>query len=308
MNSKLLIVAAFSANDAPLCERQMDFIHRLNGKKQVGHILLVANADCHAEMRTRIRVTAEIAFESVTETIAPAVAKDHAHHKVRQMNNLFRHAAQTAQTHFRWPWFWLEPDCVPVKADWIERLASAYDSQPKKYLGLVSGEKPFMARCGVYYAAASYELDKLCLTDVPFPVATSDRVAPSATKSDLIQYLKIESVEDLAKISEKAVVVHGDKAGIFAENWVAPQSSCRSESGLKTIVVNDGEVQSPTFIPAMNPGEIANEIKQHLSPPRQTRRSKAEALDKKHRLDCVATNGAKSSTTVRGAKRPAQPT
>lgn len=276
MNQKLLIVLAVSANDGPLAERLLDFIHKLNGKKQVGHLLIVANSDLHAELRTRIRITAELAFESVTETIAPAVAKENAHHKVRQMNNLFRHAAQTVQTHFRWPWFWLEPDCVPVKTDWLERLASAYESQPKKYVGLVSGEKPFMARCGVYYPAASYEVDKLCLTDVPFPVATADKVVPSATRSDLIQYLKIESVEDLAKISEKAVVVHGDKAGVFAENWEAPQSSCRNESGLKTIVVNDGgplprqalvELTDETaalLTGAMQPQEIAKEIKEFL--------------------------------------------
>ncbi len=219
--NKLLIVIPFSANDAPIAERNLDHIYRMNGKCANGHVLLVANSDVHAEMRAKIRVTAELAFESVTETITPAIDPKLANSKFHQMNNLFRHAAKIVQSYFRWPWFWMEADCVPVDAYWISLLAADYDTQPKKYMGLIAQDDKgkFMARCSVYYNVASYELDKLCQGESPFPRATAEKVVDSATKSDLIQYLNIETVEDLKKISDRAVVVHGDKMGIFAENW-----------------------------------------------------------------------------------------
>ncbi len=224
---KLLIAMPVCANDGPLAERALEFIYRLNAKRQVGHILLVANADLHAEMRQKIKVTADMAFESVTETVAVALPKDLANHKIKQMNNLFRHAAQTAQNSFRWPWLWLEPDCTPLKSDWIAQLAQAYDTQPRKYMGMVSknaNDKLIMARCGVYYPGASYELDKLCQGESPFATACAEKIVESASNSSLVDYLPLEWEDDIAKISPRAVICHGDKQGLVAENWSDPEA------------------------------------------------------------------------------------
>jgi len=217
--NKLLIVIPYCGNDAALAERNLDHIYKLKGKKANGHALLVVSPDVHEEQRIKVRVTAELAFESVMETVAPTVDPKLANNKFYQMNNLFRHAAATAQSHYRWPWLWLEPDCVPVNVNWIYLLATEHEANPKKYTGMISGDKKFMARCGIYYAGASHELRALCEGDAPFAIATASKVVPSATHTELIQYLKIETVDDLKKISDKAVIVHGDKLGIFSENW-----------------------------------------------------------------------------------------
>ncbi len=222
--TKLLITIPFSANDAVACVTLLDHIHRIQGKTAIGHCLLVANPDCHAEMVEKIRVTAELAFQTVNLTTAPKLDLQFAADKFRQMNNLFRHAALTVMQQFRLPWLWLEPDCFPVYGSWQSLISSAYEEQPKKYMGLISnsntGQK-FMARVGVYFQGASYELDRLCQSEIPFPIATADEVVKRATPTNLIQYLNITTVEDLAKISGDAVVVHGDKSGIFAENWMS---------------------------------------------------------------------------------------
>jgi len=342
MNKKLLIVLPACANDGVLAERLLDFVYKLNSKKPVGHLLIVSNSDLHQELRTRLRVTAEMAFESVTETVAPVVDAGLRNSKFHQLNNLFRHAALTAQSNFRWPWFWLEPDCVPVAADWIARIAEAYDAQPKKYMGLLSkAEKPFMARCGVYYPVASYELDKFLQGDAPFPLATAEKVIPSASHTDLVQYLNLETPEDLAKISTKAVVVHGDKLGLFAENFISDYHETIDCTNLTAeqcskLAEKHGLVCAVDWSQPMQPQEIAKEISDHIDKveldryatlsieemaqtkmpihlaaqmreieadklakqmPRLSRRQKRELMQKpKHsKLDCVATEGCKSS-------------
>ena len=245
---RLLATIPYSSNDAVLCERNLDHIYRLNGKTPLGHVLLVVNPDVHAEMRQKIKVTAELAFESVTEFVAPKIEEQYANDKFRQMNNLFRHTALTVQNQFQWPWLWLEPDCVPVKADWIKKISEAYHSQPKKYMGLLAtpaGGAQFMARVGVYLPTAGYELESLCQSGAPFPIATSEKVVPRASNTKLIQYLNIETFEDLSKISESAVVVHGDRQGIIAENWRP-----RDAAGLKGCVIPSTRIDSE-FVEAL---------------------------------------------------------
>lgn len=328
MNQKLLIVLGVSANDGVLAERLLDHCYKLHGRCAIGHLLIVANSDLHSEQRQKIRITAELAFESVTETVAPAVDTKVANSKIHQMNNLFRHAALTVQTNFRLPWFWLEADCVPVKYDWISQLAEVYDQQPKKYMGLVAGAsgKQFMARCGVYFLGASYALDSLCQTDVPFANAIAEKVIPSATNTDLIQYLQIETPEDLEKISKSAVVVHGDKLGLFAENWKSPLARAWDSLALaqdfraapmqpKEIAKEiDGGLDKPMTpsqiivdeLGIANPNEDQKNLLKILDEnqsghtPRLTRRQKRE-VEQAAKLDCVATEGCKSSTEAKSA-------
>jgi hypothetical protein len=80
----------------------------------------------------------------------------------------------------------------------------------------------FMARLGIYFTGASHELDMLCQGEVPFAIATASVVAAASTHTVLIQYVNIQQVDDLKNISKAAVVIHGDKAGIFQENWKQP--------------------------------------------------------------------------------------
>jgi hypothetical protein len=39
------------------------------------------------------------------------------------------------------PWFWMEPDCCPVKAGWLDTLANAYEASGKDFMGHVRPTK-----------------------------------------------------------------------------------------------------------------------------------------------------------------------
>lgn len=219
--SKLVVVIPYSSNDCVLAERLLDFIYALNGKRAIGHVLLVAAAEVHEEMRTKVSISAKIAFEEVSETICPVPNQKQQYNKAQYANQLFRHAARYVQGHFRWPFLWCEPDCVPTKPDWIAQLGSSYDSQPKRYLGshMKQGERLFMARVGVYHPGASSELDKFCEGEVGFNTTqAAELVIPKCSKTKLIQQLSFSGEHDIEKVRPDAVLVHGDKTGVLIEH------------------------------------------------------------------------------------------
>jgi len=51
-------------------------------------------------------------------------------------NYAFQHTARKMAEHGR-PWFWMEPDCIPLKSGWMERLEQEYDQSGKPFMGPV---------------------------------------------------------------------------------------------------------------------------------------------------------------------------
>lgn len=215
--SKLLIVLPTCADDAALTERLLTHIYHLNGKQAKGYLLLAWAADVHGEYRAKIKISAELAFETVSEL--SLARQGNIQNKVEQISSAFRQVAAHVQSHFRFPWLWLEPDCVPLKSGWIEALADAYDSQPKRYCGSILGSQDGkkllgMARVGIYHPAAFSELDKFCNDpNVGFEFVAGGHVVERCTKTKLIQQFSITDDASLSKIRPDAVLLHGDKWG-----------------------------------------------------------------------------------------------
>ena len=132
--NKLLVVIPFCTADAAQAERLIDFIFTLNGRKPHGHCLLVAAPEVHAEMKTKIQISAEVTFESSSMIEIGAWSKPSVI-KPQKTNEIFEFAATYVQDHCSWPFLWLEPDCAPLKAGWLDTLTAAYFNQPKKFFG-----------------------------------------------------------------------------------------------------------------------------------------------------------------------------
>lgn len=243
------------ADDAPYAERLLDWIYELNGKSQRGHILLVYAHDTHQEIRTKCRICAELAFESVSEftassrSLSSEVSKPiELKTKTEFTNNLWNQAAHHIAGHYRWPWLWLEPDCVPLTPDWVSRLAEAYQSQPRKFMGrkmkrgAENAEHFFMSRIAIYPTSAYTELRGF-VGSPPLEWAAGNHILPRGTSSKLIQMGAYDGNFD--SIPKEAVLYHSDKGGKLVEQL--------REKGVANAPHENGEIIEIKNVQATNP-------------------------------------------------------
>ncbi len=215
---KLLIVLGFSAGDAIQAERLLDYIAILNSKVPRGHCLLAAAPDTHAETQTKIKIAAEVAFESVELLAVPWPAVAHTS-KTEAINFLWWSAATHAARCYQWPFLWMEPDCVPLRNTWIGELEAAYYDQPRRYMGSIlaspDGKNRSLSRVAIYPRGAGGELKEFAAGKVPFEMAAASMIVPRAEKTKLLQQLAFTAETDRKLIRDNAVLLHHDKQAVL---------------------------------------------------------------------------------------------
>ena len=216
---KLLITLPIWTDNAARAEQLLDFIGQLDPKPQ-GHVLLALHSGVHQEMRERIKISAEIAFEGVHILEIRPLANPTAP-KPQHINKTFAQVATAVHTGYKWPFLWLEPDCTPLSAGWLAKLAAAYENQPKPFMGnrmKIAGDKDkpeyyFMSRVGIYpNNAVEVIFDDERQTF--FEIAVGQTIVPKLGSTKLLQPLQVLLPEDLGKIRPDAILLHGDKNGI----------------------------------------------------------------------------------------------
>ncbi len=184
----LLIVIPFTKETASQAEKLCDFIFWLSGKASSGHCLLVATDGVHEEWKLKTRLAAEVAFETVDLV------------DIKTDDGFLASIASIVAKRYKSPWLMLDPECVPLKCGWIERLNEFYQSQPKKYVGshVKTGEVILLGRNSIYPINAIDDFnDKV------------DLVAAS-TKCRIIQQGKYTALEE---IRPDSVLFCSDKTG-----------------------------------------------------------------------------------------------
>lgn len=214
---KLLFTLAVTNQNANAAERLLDFITKRSGA--AGNILVCYAEDLHPEMKSRVGISARLAFSGVYEH---TVINQKSANPVTAQNDLFKQVAKRVSEITTWPFFWLDADCTPIKPDWREVISAAYESQPMQFMGKrmkVNKQKPeapdvfFMSRVGAYPAAATSILN--FDSAAPFEIASAAKVAQSVTDYPGVQSLVINTNEDLIKVREDAVILKGDTHGIL---------------------------------------------------------------------------------------------
>lgn len=214
----ILTTLSFCVNDAAQADQLLEFVFAQNGRKQLpGHVLLAHTPDVDKELLARIKISAELAFAGI-HTFEVKPLADKVAPKWKCCNNAFKQVANHVAKEFREAFLWLEPDCVPQKAGWLEKLNAIYEAQPKHYLGnrmkMVQQGKDifFMARSAIYANNAATDYQEL---DMPFEIAMANRVMPKMTVEKLFQQLVIQHGADLTNVRTDAWLIHGDKQGIL---------------------------------------------------------------------------------------------
>lgn len=242
--TKLLPVLAFSTNDYAQAEKVLDLIALYKERKPSGYILLVAAPDTHAEQTRRLQIAAKVGFEHVG-LLPVAWGKQAPNSKGEGINHLFKAAALHIPKHFKEAFVWLEPDSVPTNSRWLEKLNEAYNAQPKRYMGSIMGKEDapkHFGRVGVYPVDCSQDIDKHFDGNTPFNIASGETLVARASKSKLFQVLNVATSEDLAKVRDDAVVVHGDKSGILLGSLLDKYAPKESEESpiVPTIAARQG--------------------------------------------------------------------
>lgn len=209
----LLVIPFFKENTAQT-EALIDWIYQLAGRKAHGSALLVASNEVHPEMREKIKVSAELAFEN-SEMIQLEKFEGV---KNECINHAFRLTSNYISRNYKSPFFWMEPDTTPIKAGWHDALKAAYDAQPKRYAGpfLLAGDNLYAARAICYPPDAFDDLQAFCIgAKTTYNAAAGVNLTVRATKNRLVAELPIKEAADCSKIIPTAMLVHGDKAQIL---------------------------------------------------------------------------------------------
>lgn len=182
----LLLVCPYSTSDWHRVDALFDWHRILHRQLPTGHVLLAASHDAHAEIRRKLSIGAELAFESVKELQTVKSAKD----------DLFMQVAEHIGRATRWPWLWLDPSCVPLVSGWIGKLSEAYEAQPCRYMGphLKDDKGLSLGRTSVHPASAINDFRTL-----------RDRL-PLSSKSRLIQVGAFAPGDDISKVRSDAVL------------------------------------------------------------------------------------------------------
>lgn len=218
MSNKILVVLAFSANDAVLAEHLADWIYLVNRREQEGDCLLVVAGDVHDEMRDKVKLAAQVAFERVDIITGPKLENPN---KNVHVNAMVKAAAQHITETYRVPWLWLEPDCVPLKYGWLDKIAEAHYNQAKRYSGPWKGAMApdgkvtqiFLNRVAVYPPDAMKDIGAGLNSGRPFNLDAGPIVHPKSSKVSLIEELTV--TEESASLKPATVLAHSDKQGFI---------------------------------------------------------------------------------------------
>lgn len=215
----LLVTIPIWTDNAARTEQLLDFMGQLDSTPK-GHVLLGLHSGVHEEMRERIKISAELVFEGVHILEIRPLANPMSP-KPQHINKTFNQVATAVRSNFKWPFLWLEPDCTPLTQGWLAKLTAAYETQPKPFMGnrmKIAGDKDkpeyfFMSRVGIYPNNA---VEIIFDDERPtfFEIAIGQSVIPKLAPTKLLQPLQVLLPEDLGKIREDAILLHGDKNGI----------------------------------------------------------------------------------------------
>lgn len=158
MTEKIRVVLPLCQKDGPLLLQNLEWQKELDGVKDFDCVLAV-EVGTHVSLMDSCEAAATLTYRSVqtfTYPRAPQLKWPNA------PNWAFQHAARFMQRQ-QSPWFWMEPDCLPLRPGWLTVWNDRYVSARKPIMGYII---PNMGHCNgtAIYPANFPALSRLAMT------------------------------------------------------------------------------------------------------------------------------------------------
>lgn len=243
----LITVIACHNTDCIRAERLIDQIFALNHKQQKGHAVILFGASTPQENRDKVRISAEVTFKSVA-LLYQIPSKIEVQDKASIVGNAMIQAATHIHRSYKSPWLWLEPDALPLKSGWQEKIEETYNSQPMRYINShmkqidKDGNEIFsISRMGVYPVDAIKDFENAAKEKMGLEYYC---VSMSA-KCRLFQNLEVKSADDESKLRPDAVLAHHDKMAVLVDKIVEDNLKPKNQKPTVTATVKTQNNKSP---------------------------------------------------------------
>lgn len=190
-NNQVLVVIATFNGDLTLAENLINWISELDGKLPFP-ALIVVDQTVPQEKYAALFTLAKTVFSHVRLITIQVAAHGW------KPNVMFLQAAKYVRDNYTLPFFWLEPDCVPLKSGWLANINEAYQNSPLRYLGAIvetTGQKGIppkhLTGCSVYPNDAYDDFE--AMPDVnagrqAWDIGGGERIATASQHTPLIQH------------------------------------------------------------------------------------------------------------------------
>lgn len=185
----MLAAFPFHSGDVHLLADLLTWIGDLGGCKS-HDALMVADADVQWSSVLALRELAAKSFDRVHLTTNGA----HVAGWIPGSNSLWLAAAKWAQDHRR-PFWFCEPDCIPLKPDWLTALESGWRAagSPPYFGALVTHRiktlpSPYLEGCAIYHADTFTAIATTFDVNRSWTLACASVTVPAAVNTPLVQH------------------------------------------------------------------------------------------------------------------------
>jgi hypothetical protein len=188
----LLVVLPYFKDDSPMVRKLLNWIHTISPHLGPHCCLLAADAGVPQAVKIELGELAKSIFYYAETAIIP-VPSDVTGWPAAS-NAMFRITAAHVQECFKLPWFWMEPDCTPIRPGWLDELAVSYSRCPKRFMGAVINSQQsgmpiaHLAGCAVYPSNASDALKEYTNGQQAWDIANAPYVIPRTLNTPLIHH------------------------------------------------------------------------------------------------------------------------
>lgn len=190
----ILCVIPYALPDQQQARELLEWIHELGGCKR-HYCLLVASAKIDAATNRELLTLASKSFHHVVCITTPGNLPDE--RWPIGPNWMFQTAANWVQQHHPFPFWWNEPDCIPLCEGWLDFIEHEYYSAGKPFMGaVVKGVKvgdmdipDSVNGCAVYPADTATRFAKIAFGSTEaWDILAGPLTAPNAHNAKCYQY------------------------------------------------------------------------------------------------------------------------